>query len=518
METDNTDVSSCDVRKKKQDNRHEVTDNTEGSRASSEGQSTEWPPIKLPQLLRDLSEDEFKALEKKLIRKIDIRMLPTMILIYIMNYLDRNAIGSARLGGLEEDLGLTGNEFQTCVSILFVGYILMQVPSNMFLNKIGRPAAYLTTCMAVWGVLCACSGATHSFAGLLATRFFLGFVEAAFYPGCLATLSAWYVRSELGVRTGLFYSGSMLSGAFSGLIAAGITSGMDGLGGLLAWRWLFIIEGSLTVVIAAGAYFILPDFPANTRWLTEQERQLAMWRMEADAAGEEDWTSSSSQPLLDGFKMLLRDPINWILVVVVYGAASSISINSFFPTVVAGLGKDRITTLLLTAPPYLLACIVCAALSWSADRAGERYWHLVGPLLCSLAGFVIASAATGVGPRYFGAVIMLPGIYTGFNMSMVWTANTICRPVGKRAAAVAFNNAISTLSGIYGSYLYPNDAGPRFVLAFSVNAAMALMAIVASTVLRFVLKRENRKLELKEQQAEAAGQANAVGKGFRYLI
>lgn len=331
-------------------------------------------------------------------------------------------------------------------------------------------------------------------------------------------MSAWYVREELGIRTGLFYSGSMLSGAFSGLIAAGITDGMDGVAGLLAWRWIFIIEGSITVAIAIGAFFILPDFPANTRWLTEQERQLAMWRMEVDAAGEEDWTSSEDQPLFDGFKMIMRDPINWILVVIVYGAASAIAINAFFPTVVASLGRDRITTLLLTAPPYLLACIVCAAVAWNADCTRERYWHTVLPLGCSLVGFVISCAATGIGPRYFGAMIMLPGIYTGFNMSMVWTANTMYRPAAKRAAAVAFNNAFSTICSIYGSYLYPNNAGPRFVLAFSVNAAMALMSIVASTVLQFVLKRENRKMEIREREAETSGNGNAVGRGYRYLI
>ncbi|KAM0327550.1 hypothetical protein ACHAQA_005841 [Verticillium albo-atrum] len=473
---------------------------------------------RIPEILRGYSDDELKALQKKLLWKVDIRLLPTMILIYIMNYLDRNAIGAARLAGLEEDLNLGPNQFQTCVSILFVGYILMQVPSNMFLNKIGRPAAYLTSCMVVWGVLCACSGAAQNFVGLLITRFFLGFVEAAFYPGALATLSAWYVRDELGVRTGLFYCGSMLSGAFSGLIAAGITDNMDGTLGLLAWRWIFILEGAITVVIAIGAFFILPDFPANTKWLTDEERALAMWRMEVDAAGEEDWTSSSKQPLFDGFKMIMRDPKNWILVVIVYGAASSIAINSFFPTVVASMGRDRITTLLLTSPPYLLACITCAGVAWNADRTRERYWHTVVPLGCSLAGFVISAAATGIGPRYFGAMIMLPGIYTGFNMSMVWTANTIYRPAAKRAAAVAFNNAFSTICSIYGSYLYPNNAGPRFVLAFSVNAAMALMAICASTVLHFYLKRENRKLELKEQEQEAAGRTNAVGSGFRYLV
>ncbi|KAI1774304.1 major facilitator superfamily domain-containing protein [Hypoxylon cercidicola] len=472
--------------------------------------------VEKPPLIRDLSDEEYKSLEKKLIRKMDMRLMPMVILIYIMNYLDRNAIGSARLGGLEEDLGLQGYQFQTCVAILNVGYLLMQVPSNLFLNKIGRPALYLTACMSVWGVICACSGATHSFGGLLACRFFLGFVEAAYYPGVLATLSSWYVRKEMSLRTGIFYCGSMLSGAFSGLIAAGIVEGMDGSRGLRAWRWLFLIEGSATVVIACTAYFVLPNFPANTPWLTDQERQLAMYRLEVDAAGEADWVSSEREPLWDGFKMIMTDPKNWILAVIVYGAASSISINSFFPTVVASFGRPRVETLLLTAPPYLLACIVCAAVSWNADRTNERYWHTVGPLVTAMVGLIIACAAEGIGPRYFGAMIMLPGIYTGFNMSMVWTANTNNRPPAKRAAAVAFNNALSGVSGIYSSYLYPNNASPRFVLAFSVNAGMALVAVIASTVLRFVLKRENRKLEQKEREEERAGQ-NVIGTGFRYL-
>ncbi|KAI1401872.1 major facilitator superfamily domain-containing protein [Hypoxylon fuscum] len=496
------------------------------SKSVAYGETNSVYVVQKPPLIKDLSDEEYSVLEKKLIRKMDMRLMPMVILIYIMNYLDRNAIASARLGGLEEDLGLKGYEFQTCVAILNVGYLLMQVPSNLLLNKIGKPALYLTACMAgatfangitVWGVICACSGATHSFGGLLACRFFLGFVEAAYYPGVLATLSAWYVRKEMSLRTGIFYCGSMLSGAFSGLIAAGIVDSMDGSRGLRAWRWLFLIEGSATVVIAFAAYFVLPNFPANTPWLTDQERQLAMYRLEVDAAGEADWVSSDREPLWAGFKMIMTDPKNWILVAVVYGAGSSISINSFFPTVVASFGRSKVQTLLLTAPPYLLACLVCAAVSWHADRTNERYWHTVGPLATAMVGLIVACAASGIGPRYFGAMIMLPGIYTGFNMAMVWTANTNNRPPAKRAAAVAFNNALSGVSGVYSSYLYPNNAGPRFVLAFSVNAGMALVAIVASTVLRFVLRRENRRLEMREREEERAGRENVVGTGFRYL-
>lgn len=269
------------------------------------------------------------------------------------------------------------------------------------------------------------------------------------------------------------------------------------------------------MAISIVAIFILPDFPATTTWLTEQERELALWRLKIDAAGESDWTEGKEQPLVDGFKMVVKDPLNWVLVIVVYGAASAIAINSFFPTIVAALGKGKIETLLLTAPPYLLACLVCIGVSWNADRTKERYWHTVGPIALALAGFVISAAATGIGPRYFGAMIMLPGIYSGFNMSMVWTANTMSRPPAKRAAAVAFNNALATICSIYGSYLYPNNAAPRFVLAFGVNAGMALMAIIAATILRVTLVRKNEELDRREAQlANIAGHDDQR----RYLV
>lgn len=127
---------------------------------------------------------------------------------------------------------------------------------------------------------------------------------------------------------------------------------------------------------------------------------MAMWRMEVDAA-EEDWTSSSDQPLFAGFKMIMKDPKNWILVVVVYGAASAIAINSFFPTVVASMGRDRITTLLLTSPPYLLACIVCAGVAWNADRVRERYWHtgelfFVLVLVLALVSVLVLGSSSGL--------------------------------------------------------------------------------------------------------------------------
>jgi sugar phosphate permease len=133
-----------------------------------------------PEFIRNLSPEEREHLEKKLKRKIDIRLLPAIIIMYIMNYIDRNNIAAARLAGLERDLNLTSTEFQTAVSILFVGYLLMQIPSNLFLNKFGKPAIYLPACMVVWGIISALTAVCTNAAGLLANRFFLGVVEAAY--------------------------------------------------------------------------------------------------------------------------------------------------------------------------------------------------------------------------------------------------------------------------------------------------------------------------------------------------
>ena len=125
-------------------------------------------------------------------------------------------------------------------------------------------------------------------------------------PGCLYYLSCWYTRAELGLRTAMFYSGALISGAFSGLIAAGVKAHLNGARGMLAWRWLFIIEGVITIFIALCSYFILPNFPRTTSWLTDEERQLAIWRLEEDI-GEDDWLDSKHQSFKHGLKLAFSD-------------------------------------------------------------------------------------------------------------------------------------------------------------------------------------------------------------------
>ncbi|KAL3486804.1 major facilitator superfamily domain-containing protein [Aspergillus germanicus] len=474
------------------------------------------PRKEAPAYVAGLTPEEREQAERALVRKIDIRLLPMTIIMYILNYLDRNNIAAARLAGLEKDLGLVGVQYQTCVSILFVGYLLMQIPSNLLLNKFGKPSLYLPFAMILWGIISTCTAAAQNYAGLVVIRFFLGFVEAAYFPGCLYFLSAWYTRKELGFRTAALYSGSLISGAFSGLIAAGITGNMDGKLGLRAWRWLFIIEGAITIVVALIAIFVLPNFPRTTTWLSEEEKQLATWRLEEDI-GEDDWVDSEQQSFLHGAMLAFSDIKTWILMLLILCIVSSASVTNFFPTVVETLNYGKIETLLLTAPPYVLAVITAFANAWHADRTGERYFHITLPLYLAVAAFIIAATTTSVGPRYLSMMLMVPSLYTGYVVALGWISNTLPRPASKRAAALAGINCVSNASSIYASYMYPDSDKPRFVTAMSVNCATAFVAILSATALRIILVRLNKKLDRGEGiSGGVPGQASA--RGFRFLV
>ncbi|RYO91689.1 hypothetical protein DL764_008250 [Monosporascus ibericus] len=425
-----------------------------------------------PAFIANLSPEERISFERRLIKKVDLRLMPMVILMYILNYIDRNNIAAAKLAGLPEDLNLHADsgEFQTAVSILFVGYILMQIPSNLFLNKIGKPAIYLPTCMIIWGVISAATAAVTDFGGLLAIRFLLGFVEAAYFPGCLYYLSCWYTRKELGLRTAMLYSGALISGAFSGLISAGITGNMDGAMGYAAWQ-------------------------------CEDEKALAVWRLEEDV-GQDDWISSSDQTFWQGAKMAFADIKTYVLLVLIFGIVASGSVTNFFPAVVKTLGYNDVQSLLLTTPPYVLCVITTAVNAWHADISGERYWHVTLPLWVAVAAFIIAAVvpSTTFAARYIAMLLM--------------------RPPAKRAAALAFINAASNASSIYASYMYLDWMAPNYVIAMSVNCCTSFMAIVAATVLRFMLVRLNKKLD---QGIYVEGAVNALpGKaaqhGFRFKI
>ncbi|KIY51969.1 MFS general substrate transporter [Fistulina hepatica ATCC 64428] len=420
-------------------------------------------------------------LERALVRKIDVRM-SILVLIYIVNYLDRSNVASARLEGFEADLGLHGDQFATVLSVLYAGYILMQVPSNIYLNKIGRPSLYLTSCMVIWGIICTLMG---HFSGAVLIRFFLGFVEAAFFPGALFLLSRWYKRDELGLRTAIFYSGLPISNSISGLIASGILSRMEGVLG----RWLFYIEGSATCLIALIAIPILPDFPHNTRWLSPSERALAMQRMEEDVGVEDN---DHENLTFDGFFMAIRDWKVWWMALTVMLCLTSLSFNGWFPTLTATLGYNLTVTLLLCAPPWAVTVIVAFLWTRHSDKTGERVWHITISFSVAVTGFIIAMCTMNTAARYISLFLMALA-YPGQTCLYTWISDTFARPPAKRAAALAFVSAMSNIGSIAAGYMWPSSWGPSYAKSYGICIACAVGGCVCCWTLRAHLQQKNRK-------------------------
>lgn len=402
--------------------------------------------------------------------------------------------GQARLSGLEADLNLTDTQYQTALSIVFVLYITMQVPSNLMLAWCGRPRIYLGTFITLWGAVSACTGATHNYAQLVGVRFILGGVEAPFFSGALLLLSKWYTRRELSVRMALLYAGSILSNAFAGLISAAILGSMEGVHGIRAWRWLFIIEGVITVGVGLLMMMLLPDFPHNTTtFFSKEEREIAVQRLTEDT-GESDIEGEMGGTPWQGFILSVKDPKVWLLTLMLFGAVLGCAFNAFFPTIVQTLGYGKIETLLLTCPLWMFAFICVYLNALHADRTGERYWHMSVPLAVGILGFIIASATRNTGARFFAMFIMASS-YAGYVIILSWSANTIPRPPYKRAVALAMINCISNTGNIVGSFTWPSHWGPSYWQSCAISACCFLVTIIAGAFLRRHLVKLNEELD-----------------------
>lgn len=455
---------------------------------------------RIPESLKSLSREDLEILDKKTTRKMDLRILIMVCWIYICNYLDRTNIASARLGGLEDDLKLTSTQYQTAISVLFVGYITMQIPFNIVLNRLGKPSLFISVIMTVWGIISTATGGVQSYGGLIAVRVLLGFVESGFFGCCLYYLSCWYTKRELGLRNSILYSGSLISGAFSALISMGIIKGMDGVKGLRAWRWCFIIEGAITVATVPLAYFILPDNPSNTKFLSQQEKDLVMWKLRMDVSDSDDDKEvlGEGQDGHNSFRFALRlamgDIKVWLLTGCFSFLVAACGVTNFFPSVVKTLEFDKMVTLCLTAPPYCIAVVTTFIWSWHSDRTGERFWHIVAPLILAFISFIIAVSSLNTVARYIAMCLMPTGLYCPFILIISCMSICVPRPPLKRAIALSLMNCLANSTSIWNAYLYPEDNAPRYAIAMACNCAFIGIAVLFIFLLRLYLARLNKKI------------------------
>ncbi|GAA5908892.1 uncharacterized protein JCM6883_004205 [Sporobolomyces salmoneus] len=458
-----------------------------------------------------------ERLEKRLLRKLDARFL-ILIVIYILNYIDRQALSAAKSYGVVTDLGLKGQEYPTLLSILYVGYILMQIPSNMLVQYSGRPSLFLPGAIVIWGVISLATAFVKNFGQAVVVRFFLGFVEAAFFPGAILVLSSWYRRNELGLRITILYCGSLISNAFGPLIAYGILETMEGAKGMRAWHWLFIIEGALTCFVGVITAFILPDFPHNSRGFSATEKHLAETRMTEDTGMKDETKVSTFQAL----KMALCDYKLWVMALSLTSMTVGLSFNQFFPQLTASLGYAKQFSLLLCAPPFAFAAICAFFVSRHSDKTNERYWHIVIPASIGIIGFIIGMSTQNFGARYF-ALFLQAQSYSGFVCFLAWVSATFARPSMKRAVSIAFVNAFSQLGNVAGAYCFDASWAPTYAKSYAICISTFVFAIAGCTFHRWTLARLNKRLEARDE-GEVLGQEHKgldpmdFPAGFRYTL
>ncbi|TDL16518.1 MFS general substrate transporter [Rickenella mellea] len=458
-----------------------------------------------------------------------LRLMPLVALIFLLNYVDRNAVATARLQGLEKDLHLEGVQYQTVIAILYLSYAPAQIPSNMILNRVTRPSLYIGGCVVLWGMISALTATTRSFSAIIVCRIFLGLPEAAFYPGTMYLLSRWYTRKELAFRSSILFSGLLLSNAFGSLIAAGILSTMEGKRGIRAWRWLFLTEGTITIFIGFQVMWILPDYPNNTRWLTSDERLLAQARI-AEDAGEAD-QDTTEDTAFSGLNMAVRDPkVALFVMMTMFGQVAASFVN-YFPTLVATLGFNTTATLLLVSPPWICSTIACIVNATHADKTGERFFHTAGPYWVMLVGYAIALSTSNFAARYFSTFLLAVG-YCG--IPLVWVTNSFPRPPAKRAAAMGIVNGLSNFGSLAGAFVWNSKWGPGYHISMVIGIVAIVMHATCALAIRTILVRKNRQLdrdelaEVKESNRERVREAARLEgitldtalerrKGFRYL-
>ncbi|KAH8120224.1 MFS general substrate transporter [Phellopilus nigrolimitatus] len=448
-----------------------------------------------------ITHDNSYVDEKKLLRKIDLYIIPWLALLYLLNFLDRANIGNAKLYNMEEDLHITDSQYLIALTTFFFPYALFELPSNVLLKKL-RPSRWLSFLMLMWGITMTLHGVVKDYGGLITLRVFLGLFESGLYPGIAFYLSCWYKRTELGTRVAFFFTSATVAGAFGGLLAAAISK-MDGIGGKPAWAWIFILEGLFTVLAGIASFWIVQDFPDTARFLTEKERAFVVNRLQSD----QQFSAGGEAFRMKYVWQCLADKKTWIAMGIYMGFDGPLFAFSFFtPTIISQLGFKATAANLLSVPVYAWACIVTCIVGLVGDKIGQRaYINMV--LFAGLIGYIILIVSRNYALSYFACFLAASGIYPLIPNSVAWvSANT--EGSYKRSAVLGLAIGWGNLNGAVSSNVYRAKDAPWYSLGHGIVLAYIAIGFLSSLLMRVVLKAENER-RARGERNETIGVLNA---------
>ncbi|KAL4945883.1 hypothetical protein BDV06DRAFT_229740 [Aspergillus oleicola] len=430
------------------------------------------------------------AIERAVVRKCDLHVVPILTLLFLFAFLDRINIGNARILGLEDDLGLQGHQYNVALFVFFIPYILFEVPSNMLLKRI-KPSWWLSGIMTGWGIVTVCQGVTGSFTGLVVCRVLVGALEAGFMPGSVYLINMYYRRHELQWRLNFFFSASIFAGAVSGFLAYAIAK-MDNVAGYKAWRWIFILEGLATILIAVIAKFIIVDWPESATFLNNEERAVLLARLKEDQ-GEAQMNRLDKTAM----KRTFSDPKIYLGPIMYFGIVNTGYAVSFFtPTILEQLGWTSIRAQVMSIPIYAVAMVITLSTAFLSDYLKHRYAFTLAGCLIATTGYILllCQATIPVGARYFALFAITGGGYLTQPILMGWLSNNMAGHY-KQSIASAMQIGFGNCGGLVASNVFFDSEAPGYRTGFGVSLGMTWICGVSCAVFLAYLVRENKTRE-----------------------
>jgi sugar phosphate permease len=416
------------------------------------------------------------AVEHSAIKKIAFRLVPFIALMFFINYLDRTAISFAGPNGMDQALGLSAAQFGFASGVFFIGYILLEVPSNLALHKFGA-RVWLARIMISWGIVALLFTWVSSVPGLYFLRFLLGVAEAGFFPGAILFLSMWVPANHRSKILSLFYLAQPLTTVL-GAPLAGLLLAQHGLFGLEGWRTMFMGVAIPAIVVGVAAWFYLPDCPTDAKWLTQEEKSWLTAKLESEA------TSGAAQKHAS-VRIVLGNGRVWTLALIYFGFIYGLYALAFFlPTIIRGFERLYGTKFnlfqqgLITAIPYLPAAVALYLWSRDATKRGVKTWHIaipavVGAITIPIALFMGSAVGTV-------AVITVTACSIFAALPSFWTIPSQFLTGAAAAAGIALINTAGNFAGFAAGYItgtLKDWTGSYIVPMFLVGGFMLLSAI-----------------------------------------
>ena len=384
-----------------------------------------------------------RSIEQAAIRRINLRLVPFLMVCYFIAFVDRVNVGFAG-ADLRHDLGLSSTVFGFGSGLFFIAYFVCEVPSNLLLERFGA-RRWIARIMMTWGLVAACMALITGPWSFYTLRVLLGVAEAGFFPGVILYLTYWYPREHRAKVVGLFMLAIPVSTFVGSPISGVILDGMNGVLGLHGWQWLFVVEAVPAVLLGAATLFLLPDKPANAAWMPAAERDWLDRRL------AEEQAVAARAPVMSVWQ-IMRDKRVMVLGLVYAGStATNYGLSFWQPQMIKAFGYSNTATGFLNAIPFIVGSVAMVLWGRHSDAKAERVSHTAIALFVSAAGLTACLFVTGLPLTLLALSTALVGCYA--LKGPFWALSTEWLAAGAAAAGIAQINALGNLAGFVGPFL-----------------------------------------------------------------